>query len=172
MEKNKKYLLYFLIIVLFTVVLFYIIDNNSNLKNDFMIKHSDDTILYIPDFNYLDFNKVKKDVEYILIISNCISTDVREAKEIVKVTDTNKIKSCTNLFNLTKKKKFAEDDVVDFTINHIAIFFRINSEHYFRIDLFDDYYSIIQDNLIASRKCYVYDENKEKVTNIIEKWNK
>ncbi len=167
MKKNKKYLLYFLIIILFSSVLFYIIDNNSNLNKDFMIKHSDDTILYIPNFNYLDFNKVKNDVEYILIISNCISTDVRNANEIVKVIEKNKIKLCSDLFRLTEKKKFDKDDIVDFTINHTAIYFRIASEHYFRIDLFDNYYSIIQDNMTVSRRYYVYDEDKDKVMNIV-----
>ncbi len=169
MKINKKFgagLL--IIIIIISIIIYFIINSNENLNDDSMIKYSGETIFYIPDFNYLKFNEVKNDIKYILIIPNCISDDVSNVKKILKLEDNEKIKLCSSLFTLDNKKEFNKDEVIDFTVNHTAVFFRINDGHYFRIDIFDDYYSVEQDNISASIKYYSYDHtNKVAVMNII-----
>ncbi len=104
------------------------------------------------------------------LIPKANSSDVRDAKNIIKVDNKSDIDDICNLIRLETLKVFDEDDIIDFTVTHPVIFIRINDKHYFRVDLFEDYYSISQDNVSATEAYYAYDvETRENILRIIDK---
>ncbi len=168
MKRNLLALFLLFILAASLYLFFFHKEKQNNLNEDLMIKLSDDTIFYVPDMEYLTFNDVKKDAVYLLIVPEANAKDVRDAKNIIKIDDKSKIEAICNLITLETVKEFKKNEVRDLTEIHPAIFIRINSKHYFRVDLQKDYYRISQDNVIATKRFLSYDlDNKEKLFKLI-----
>ncbi len=156
MKKNNKIIIVTVISLLIVLLLTVLIKYNSkdNLYDDYMIKYSDDTIFYIPEFEFLSFDEVKNQAEYILYIPIANSKDVRHVDNIIKIDDKNRIREIVSLFSMDSKKDFKEDDVIDLTVYHPVVFIKVHKNHYFRIDVLGDYYEISQDNVVGTGKYY------------------
>ncbi len=163
MKRNLLALFLLFILAASLYLIFFHKENQNNLNEDLMIKLSDDTIFYVPDMERLTFNDVKKDASYLLIVPEANAKDVREAKNIIKIEDKSKIEAICNLINLETVKEFNKNGVIDLTEVHPVIFIRINSKHYFRVDLLEDYYNVTQDNIVATNRYFIYNTNNKEI---------
>ncbi len=161
-----------IVMVLCIIVLLYIIRGSyENLNEDLMIKLSDERNFYTFDLEYLSFNDVKYNSTYLLIVLNANAIDVRESKDIIKIDNIERKEYILSLFDLAEEKIINNNIVIDFSVIHPVVFVRINEQHFFRIDIFDDFYVLSQDNVISTERYYVLkNETKEKILEIIEKY--